>query len=164
MPLRSLYADCGSHRRRLSIPTAQWGADAMIDCAFFGFLAADAETKVSKAGKTWARLRVGVGKDDNLQWVSVTVFGQAAEVAAKLKKGDRCYVEGSIKVDTWMGNDGTERHGLSVASFKIEKTHNIGRNRLENGRISVAGGATSGQSLVTTDSDFHNDPLPEWGR
>jgi len=140
----------------------------MIDCAFFGFVAADAETKVSKAGKTWVRLRVGVGKDDDLQWVSVAVFGQAAEVAAKLKKGDRVYVEGSIKIDTWTGNDGTERHGLSVASFKIERTHNIGRNRPEhNGRsISVAGGTASGQARepATVGSDFHTDPLPEWGR
>jgi len=138
----------------------------VIDAAFFGFLAADAETKVSKTGKTWVRLRVGVGKDDDLQWVSVAVFGQAAEVAAKLKKGDRCYVEGSIKIDTWTGNDGTERHGLSVASFKVEKTHNIGRNRLENGRSISAGGAASDQAraLATTGSDFHNDPISEWGR
>ena len=138
----------------------------MIDCAFYGFLAADAETKVSKAGKTWVRLRVGVGKDDDLQWVSVAVFGQAAEVAAKLNKGDRCYVEGSIKLDTWTGIDGTERHGLSVASFKIEGTHNIGRNRQENGRISVADGTASGQArpLATAGSNYHDDPVPEWGR
>jgi single-strand DNA-binding protein len=140
----------------------------MIDCAFFGFIAADAETKVSKAGKTWVRLRVGVGKDDDLQWVSVAAFGQAPEVAAKLKKGDRYYVEGSIKIDTWTGNDGTERHGLSVASFKVEKTHNIGRNRSENGRsISAAGGtASSGQAgaLATAGSDYHDDPVLEWGR
>jgi len=133
----------------------------MIDCAFYGFLAADAETKVSKAGKTWTRLRVGVGKDDDLQWVSVAVFGQAAEVAAKLKKGDRVYV------DTWTGNDGTERHGLSVAAFKCERTHNIGRNREHNGRsISVAGGTASGQArpLTTAGSDYRDDPVPEWGR
>jgi len=139
----------------------------VIDAAFYGFLAADAETKVSKAGKTWVRLRVGVGKDDDLQWVSVAVFGQAAEVAAKLKKGDRVYVEGSIKLDTWTGNDGTERHGLSVAAFKIDRTHNIGRNRPErNGRISVAGGTASGQTraLATAGSDYHDDPVLEWGR
>jgi single-strand DNA-binding protein len=140
----------------------------MIDCAFFGFLAADAETKVSKAGKTWVRLRVGVGKDDDLQWVSVASFGHAAEVAAKLKKGDRCYVEGSIKIDAWTGNDGIERHGLSVASFKVEKTHNIGRNRSEhNGRsISVAGGTAADRPKNSPPAgrDFHNDPIPEWGR
>jgi single-stranded DNA-binding protein len=100
-----------------------------IECAFFGFLAADAEVRTSQAGKQWARLRVGVGKDDALQWVGVAVFGKAAETAAALKKGDRCYCEGTIKLDSWRGNDGAEKHGLSVSSFKIEKTHEIGRNR-----------------------------------
>jgi single-stranded DNA-binding protein len=100
-----------------------------IDCAFFGFLAADAEVRTSQAGKQWARLRIGVGKDDELQWVSVAVFGKAAEIAAGLKKGDRCYVEGAIKLDTWRGNDGADRHGLAVTSFKIDKTHQIGRNK-----------------------------------
>jgi single-stranded DNA-binding protein len=53
---------------------------------------------------------------------------QAAK-AAELKKSDRCYIEGTIKLDSWTGNDGTERHGLSVAAFKCEPTHRIGRNR-----------------------------------
>jgi single-strand DNA-binding protein len=75
------------------------------------------------------RLRVGVGKDEDVQWLSVAVFGKAAEAAAQLHKGDRIYVEGTLKLDSWRGQDGTERHGLSVASFKLEKTHQIGRNR-----------------------------------
>src|SRR6516164_5259484 len=100
-----------------------------IDCAFYGFLAADADARTSKAGKPWVRLRVGVGKDDDVQWVSVSVFGKAADTAATLKKGDRIYCEGSIKLDTWRGNDGVERHTLAVSSFKLERTHNIGRAR-----------------------------------
>jgi single-stranded DNA-binding protein len=135
----------------------------VIDTAFYGFLAADAETKVSKAGKPWVRLRVGVGKDEDLQWISVAVFGLAAEVAAKLKKGDRCYVEGSIKIDTWTGNDGTERYGLSVASFKVEKTHNIGCNRPKSdGRVSVAGGTANLRPSRNTAADdkLHSDQIP----
>jgi single-stranded DNA-binding protein len=100
-----------------------------IECAFHGFLAADADARTSQAGKPWVRLRVGVGKDDAVEWLSVAVFGKAAEAAAGLKKGDRVYCEGSIKLDTWRGNDSIERHGLSVASFKIERTHLIGRNK-----------------------------------
>jgi single-stranded DNA-binding protein len=69
----------------------------MIECAFFGFVAKDPEARVSQAGKQWTRLTVGVGKDDDVQWVSVAVFGKGAEIAAKLAKGDRCYVEGTIK-------------------------------------------------------------------
>jgi len=98
-----------------------------IDCAFFGFLAADADARTSKAGKPWVRLRVGVGKDDDVQWVSVSVFGKAADTAATLKKGDRIYCEGNIRLDSWKGSDGTERHTLAVSSFKLEQTHKIGR-------------------------------------
>jgi len=65
-----------------------------IEVAFHGFLAADAEPRVSKAGKNWTRLRVGCGKDDELTWLSVSVFGKAAEAASKFKKGDRVYCEG----------------------------------------------------------------------
>jgi single-strand DNA-binding protein len=100
-----------------------------IDCAFFGFLAADADARTSKAGKPWTRLRVGVGRDDDVQWLTVSVFGKAADTAATMKKGDKIYVEGSIKLDTWRGNDGVERHTLAVSAFKCEQTHRIGRTR-----------------------------------
>jgi single-stranded DNA-binding protein len=62
-----------------------------------------------------------------VQWVSVSVFGKAAEAAATLKKGDRVYCEGTIKLDTWRGSDGIERHTLAVAAFKCDQTHKIGR-------------------------------------
>jgi single-stranded DNA-binding protein len=144
-----------------------------IECAFFGFLAADAELRTSQAGKQWGRLRIGVGKDDAMQWVSVAVFGKAVETAAELKKGDRCYVEGAIKLDTWHGNDGIERHGLAVTSFKIEKTHQIGRNRPKREEQKQDGPPTSGQERAAR-SDYRpsvggavglNDDIPfgpEW--
>jgi len=96
---------------------------------FHGFLAADSDARVSKAGKPWTRLRVGVGRDDDMQWISVSCFGAAANTAATLKKGDKIYVEGTIRLDTWRGNDGVERHALAVAAFKCEQTHKIGRSR-----------------------------------
>ncbi len=137
-----------------------------IECAFFGFLAADAELRTSQAGKQWARLRVGVGKDDAMQWVSVAVFGKAAEIAAELKKGDRCYCEGNIKIDNWRGGDGADKHGLSVASFKIEKTHQIGCNRppkRDKPEPSASGRARAARSdyapIGRTDADL-NDDIP----
>ena len=57
------------------------------------------------------------------------MFGPAAATAATLKKGDKVYCEGTIKLDTWRGNDGVERHTLAVAAFKCERTHKIGRAR-----------------------------------
>jgi single-stranded DNA-binding protein len=100
-----------------------------IDCALYGFLAADAEARTSQAGKPWVRIRVGCGKGDDIIWVSVSCFGAAAATAATLKKSDRIYCEGTIKMDSWRGQDGVERHGLSVACFKLSKTHQISRAR-----------------------------------
>jgi single-stranded DNA-binding protein len=131
-----------------------------IDCAFFGFLAADAEQRTSQAGKPWVRLRVGVGKDEAVQWVQVAVFGKAAEKAAELKKADRCYIEGSIKLDTWRGQDGADRHGLSVAAFKCEPTHRIGRNRSKRkSGISAAGGIATAAQTALAPGDL-NDEIP----
>jgi single-stranded DNA-binding protein len=69
----------------------------------------------------------------------------AAEAAGELKKSDRVYIEGTIKLDSWRGDGGVERHGLSVAALKCERTHNIARNRAkrdgaEPRSTSVAGG------------------------
>jgi single-strand DNA-binding protein len=137
-----------------------------IDCAFHGFLAADAEPRTSQAGKPWARMRVGVGKDEQIQWVSVAVFGKAAEPAGKLKKGDRCYIEGTISINTWTGNDGIERHGLSVAAFKCEQTHRIGRNRdkPKPDRTSSNRTDNTGQDQAAAGAPFADDiPFaPEW--
>jgi single-stranded DNA-binding protein len=122
-----------------------------IDVAFYGFLAADAEPRLSQSGKSWVRLRIGVGKDEALQWLSVAVFGKASDTAATLVKGDRCYCEGTIRLDTWRGSDGNERHGLSVAAFKCEPTHHIGRNRpkRDNGQVEERAGAP------------FDDPIPD---
>ena len=103
------------------------------------------------------RLRIGVGKDAAVQWVQVAVFGKAAETAGNLKKADRVYIEGSIKLDTWRGNDGTERHGLSVAAFKCEPTHRIGRNRSKN---KGADGVGRPLKLAADASTDLNDEIP----
>jgi single-strand DNA-binding protein len=124
-----------------------------IDVAFHGFLAADAEPRVSQAGKNWVRLRVGVGKDGDVQWISVAVFGRVAEAAAELKKGDRVYVEGSIRMDSWTGNDGVERHGLAVAAFRIDQTHRIGRNKPKRER-------TDGDRPAPHQADPLDDSIP----
>jgi single-strand DNA-binding protein len=133
-----------------------------IDVAFYGFLAADAEARTSKAGKQWVRLRVGIGKDEDIQWVSVAVFGKAIEAAAELRKGDRCYIEGAIKLESWRGQDGVERHGLSVAAFKCDRTHQIGRHRPkrerdDSGGVSAAGGTAKRSSAGATAGDSDPD-------
>lgn len=125
-----------------------------IECAFFGFLAADADARTSQAGKSWVRLRVGVGKDQDVQWINVAVFGKAAEAAAHLKKQDRVYIEGAIKLDAWRSKDGLERHGLSVAAFKCEPTHRIGRNNPKRGGSQDTGPATTDEAPLNDEIPF----------
>jgi single-stranded DNA-binding protein len=124
-----------------------------IECAFFGFLAADAERRTSQAGKAWVRLRVGVGKDDDVQWLSLAVFGKAAEHAAGLRKGDRVYAEGVIKLNTWRGKDGVERNELSVAAFKCEQTHQIGRNKRKRAETAAADDNASKKAAASSFDD-----------
>jgi single-stranded DNA-binding protein len=100
-----------------------------IECAFFGALGRDAESKVSGSGKPYLRLNVRVGDGDTVQWVSVMAFDERAiEVADKLVKGARVYIEGRLSVSEWTGSDGAKRHGLSVMSWHCRLSQ-IGRNR-----------------------------------
>jgi len=101
-----------------------------IECAFVGRVGNEPELKTSQTGKSWLAVSVAVGSDDNVQWVRVALFGETAErLGGTLHKGDRLYVEGSIKLNTWQDREGHERAGLNVAASKVEKFGAIGRNR-----------------------------------
>src|SRR4029077_17889452 len=93
-----------------------------IDCAFFAFCAADAEPKVSKAGKNWTRLRVGVGEGDAITWLTVAAFGRGAEIAAEREKSDRCYVDCTLRLDPWRGP-----MVLSAMAFRSRPSGSTGR-------------------------------------
>jgi len=100
-----------------------------IECAFFGSLARDAETKTSKAGKQYLRLNVRVENGETAQYINVMAFdADAVAVADKLVKGARVYCEGKLSLDEWTGQDGQKRTGLSVMSFHCRLSQ-IGRNK-----------------------------------
>src|SRR5262245_33552437 len=102
-----------------------------IECALVGRLGSDPERKVSKSGNTWARFSVAVGEGDETQWVTICAFKDAATKALdRLHKGDRCYVEGTIKLNKWPAQDGAERSGLQVSCFKAEPIGQIGGRKL----------------------------------
>jgi single-stranded DNA-binding protein len=100
-----------------------------IECAMFGTLGRDCEPKVSKNGRGYLKLNVRVGDGDSVTWVNVMAFIDGAdELAPKLVKNAAVYVEGSIRLDEWVGQDGTEKHGLSVMARRLELSA-IGKNR-----------------------------------
>jgi single-stranded DNA-binding protein len=100
-----------------------------IECALFGVLGRDAESKISKNGKQYLRLNIRCGDGDAAQWISAMVFGDdVPELAARLEKGSRVYLEGTLKLNAWTRADGVERHGLSVMSWHCRLAA-IGRNK-----------------------------------
>jgi single-stranded DNA-binding protein len=113
-----------------------------IECATEGRVATDVETRTSKAGKPYARFRLVVGDGDQAQWLSVTAIGpKAMEVIPLLAKSDRVYLEGSIKLEKWQAQDGTERSGMAVLAWKVVPLGKIGRSKPAQARPSL--GATS---------------------
>jgi single-stranded DNA-binding protein len=100
-----------------------------IETAFFGTLGRDGEEKTSKAGKSYLRLNVRAGDGETAQWIGVMAFDESAiEAAEKFVKGARVYVEGRLSINEWTGQDGAQRHGLSVLSWHCRLAQ-IGRNK-----------------------------------
>jgi len=126
-----------------------------IEAAFIGTLGRDAEAKTSKTGKPYLRLNVAVGSGDATQWVGVLSFDSSViELADKLLKGARVYVEGRLKLDSWTGQDGTTKHGLSVLASHVRPSE-IGAakpKRSNKSRSKARSSATQGVS-------FHDDAL-----
>jgi hypothetical protein len=59
------------------------------------------------------------------------------------------------------GGDGADRHGLSGAAFKVEKTHQIGRNRPKRSETPAkSGGAEQHNTPPAPKNDFHDDEIP----
>lgn len=54
-------------------------------------------------------------KITNTEWHNCVVRNKGAEICEKyLKKGDKVYVEGSIKTRKWQDNDGNERYSTEI--------------------------------------------------
>ena len=128
-----------------------------IDCAFYATVVRDAEAKTSKAGKPYLRFTARDGDGAAVQWIGVMYFGaDAPDLAPKMLKGARCYVEGQLRLDTWEQQDGTKRSGLSVMSFHC-RIPAIGRNKPKKESAEKPTGASAPQDKGR---DFHDDEMP----
>jgi single-stranded DNA-binding protein len=71
----------------------------------------------TKGPFTTATIRAADG--DEPIFVSVIAFGENGERLLGFAKGDALAVSGKAKLTSWVGRDGTERHGISVAVDQI---------------------------------------------
>jgi single-stranded DNA-binding protein len=101
-----------------------------LNAPFTGRVGQEPVLKESKAGKPWLSFSVAVGEGDDVQWVQVAAVGtKAEELAGAVKKSDRVYVEGRLKLNTWTAKDGTAQAGLSVAASLVQPMGQIGAKR-----------------------------------
>jgi single stranded DNA-binding protein len=106
-----------------------------IEAATWGSAIKDGEVRQSKAGNDFGTVSLAVseGKSDDSgreisTFVKVILFGKLAQEAAKIAKGDRCYVEGNLSATAYQHETGP-RVDLTIRAFKFERS-GIGKNRV----------------------------------
>ena len=106
-----------------------------IEAAFSGRVGRDPELRHVKGGElALLSLTVAVGGagdgGDEPEWVKVAVFGERAEeLAGRIQRGGRVYVEGKLKLERWEGRDGAPRAGLAVTATLVQVLGQIGKRR-----------------------------------
>ena len=106
-----------------------------ITAALTGRIGQDADLKYLPTGNALATFSVAAddakkAEGDQAEWLRVTVWGEAAEeLAPRLVKGTRVYVEGRMKLDQWQAKDGAQRSTLKLSAWTCQPMGQIGNNR-----------------------------------
>lgn len=96
-----------------------------------GNLGGDPEIRYGPSGVAIANFTVATTekwKDKNsgqqqeaTEWHRIVFFGRQAEIAQQyLHKGDKVYVEGSLKTNKWQDNDGNPRQSTEIRGRKFQ--------------------------------------------
>ena len=93
-----------------------------ITAALTGRLGADADLRYTAQGRALATFSVAVDDDKaeqgKAEWVRATVWGEdAEELAPRLVKGVRVYLEGRVRLDQWQAQDGQQRSTLKLSAW-----------------------------------------------
>ena len=103
-----------------------------------GNLGADPELRYTPSGKAVTNLRVAVNSNrrgpdgewvEETLWLRVEVWDQAAErVAEQLRKGNRVYAEGELRVREYDRNDGTKGTSVEMRFARVLNLERRGRD------------------------------------
>ena len=115
-----------------------------------GNLGADPELRYTPSGKAVTDLRVAVNNNqrgpdgewvEDTLWFRVSVWEQAAErLAEQLRKGNKVYAEGQLRVREFEGRDGEKRQSLELAFARVVNLER--RPRDESGEVGGYGGGS----------------------
>lgn len=95
-----------------------------------GSLGNDPDVKYTQGGSCITRISLATNsqwkdkegnKQERTDWHRVVFFGKLAEIAGEyLRKGASIYVEGSIKYDKFMGQDGVEKYSTDIVANEMQ--------------------------------------------
>ena len=112
----------------------------MIEAAFTGRVGkAAAVTMVKDGTLPLLGFSVAVEDGEGTQWPRVALFGDAARELGTLDQGEKVYVEGRLRLDTWTDREGVDRPQLQVVATLVQPHGRIGRRRRGGNRGKPAG-------------------------
>lgn len=97
-------------------------------------------------------------KQERTEWHRVVLFGRLAEVISQyVKKGDKLYVEGSLRTNKWKDKEtGQDRYGTDIHASQIQL---LGGNGSGSSNATSPNKNTTDAPQLTTD-DFYDDSIP----
>ena len=133
-----------------------------------GNLARDIELRYSQAGMGIASTAIATShkftqngeKKEEVCFVDITFFGRSAEVANQyLRKGSKILVEGRLKLDSWVDQNGQKRskHSVIVATMQMldSKGENGGGYNAQS-NTPMDNGNQGGYNSAPTDNNYGN--------
>jgi single-strand DNA-binding protein len=95
-----------------------------------GNLGGDPDVKYTQAGNAIARVNLATtssrkDRDGNIQerteWHRVVFFGKLAEIAGEyLRKGSQVFIEGTIRYDKYVAQDGVEKYTTDIVANELQ--------------------------------------------
>lgn len=96
-----------------------------------GRLGKDPETRYTPSGaavtnfslatsEQWKDKSTGE-KQEKTEWHNIVVFGKLAEICGEyLKKGNECYIEGSLNTEKWTDKEGNDRYTTKIKANNMQ--------------------------------------------
>ena len=103
-------------------------AEGLNRVMILGNLGADPELRVTQSGQSVLGMRIATSetwldknnaRQEKTEWHSVSLWGKRGEALAKiLRKGERIFVEGSLRTSTYE-KDGEKRYRTDIVAQKV---------------------------------------------
>ena len=103
----------------------------MLNVLASGTLVRDPMRKTAANGNAFAvaSMRVPIEAEDAIIASLISFEQGATDALLSLSKGDALAIVGRGKLTTWQGQDGAQRHGLSIVVDRVMTAYQVGKIR-----------------------------------